>query len=405
VIGGILAALVAFYLLPRAGDLDVVRSQVADHAATVEQVQGRVAALEGAGDDTRERVAALETAAGAAPEPDQLAGQIAQAETRLTALEDQVEALDAGGAGPGDRDRLAALENQLSSLAAAVAELEQAGGAATGTATNRITGQVADLEQRVGQVAGAADQVRALSGKVDALSEQVTSGGAQTEAVAKDVAALTGQASQLSERVEELAVEVGPLQARVTAVEERISTAGNRSGRAATLALLAGQLETAIDQAQAYEAPLDSLRALGADDAVIGEAAARLAPSAASGVPSQAELRRSFAPTANDIVHAARAPKGGGVLERAAGNLMSLVTVRPVGADVEGDDPAARVARAEAKLADGDLAGAVAELQGLEGPAAEAAAPWLERAQARLAAQDALDRLRTHTTGLLAPSQ
>jgi hypothetical protein len=405
VIGGVLAALATFYLLPRAGDLDVVRSQVADHAATVERVQGRVAALEGTDADTRERVATLETAANAAPEPHQVAGQIAQADARLTALEDKVGALDAAGADQGDSRRLAALENELSSLSTTVAGLRQSAGAAAAPASSQIPGRITDLEQRLGQDAGAADRVTALSGKIDALSGQVTSGGAQTEAVAKDVAALTGRVTQLSEQAATLAVEVGALQARVVSAEERISAAGNQSGRAATLALLAGQLEAAIDQAQAYEAPLESLRALGGDDAVIGEAAAKLAPGATSGVPSLAELRRSFAPTANDIVHAARAPDGDSVLDRAAGNLMRLVTVRPVGADAEGDDPAARVARAEAKLADGDLAGAVTELQGLEGPAAEAAAPWLERAQAHLAAQDALDSLRTHTTGLLAPSQ
>jgi uroporphyrinogen-III synthase len=93
------------------------------------------------------------------------------------------------------------------------------------------------------------------------------------------------------------------------------------------------------------------------------------------------------------------------MLDRAAGNLMRLITVRPVGADVEGDDPAARVARAEAKLAGGDLAGAIAELEGLEGAAAAAAAPWLEQARARLVAEQALDRLNTHTAGLLVPPQ
>jgi hypothetical protein len=93
------------------------------------------------------------------------------------------------------------------------------------------------------------------------------------------------------------------------------------------------------------------------------------------------------------------------MLERAAGNLMRLVTIRPVGADAEGDHAAARVARAEARLADGDLAGAVAELEGLEGAPAEAAAPWLEQARTRLAAENALQGLRAHATGLLAQSR
>jgi hypothetical protein len=78
--------------------------------------------------------------------------------------------------------------------------------------------------------------------------------------------------------------------------------------------------------------------------------------------------------------------------------------VRPVGADVEGEDPAARVARAEAHLATGDLAAAVAELEALEGPAADAAADWLAKAKSRLAATATLDRLHARTTELLTSS-
>ena len=68
-------------------------------------------------------------------------------------------------------------------------------------------------------------------------------------------------------------------------------------------------------------------------------------------------------------MHQAQAPEGDSLLDRATGNLMRLVTVRPVGADAEGDDPPARVARAEAALAAGDLAAAVAEIEALDGAA------------------------------------
>jgi hypothetical protein len=209
----------------------------------------------------------------------------------------------------------------------------------------------------------------------------------------------------LDEHTKTLTSDVQALQGRVAANEAQIATAGDERGRAATLTLLAGQVEAAVDQAGGYEAPLESLRALGADDPAVNEVVAQLAPAAASGVPSLAALRQSFETTASRIVHAGPAPGGEGVLERAADSLMRLVTVRPVGADVEGDGAPARVARAEAKLTAGDLAGAVAELEGLEGPEAEAAAPWLAQAKARLAVESALDRLRTHTTGLLAQAQ
>jgi hypothetical protein len=392
VIGGILAALAAIYLLPPAGDLAVVRSQVSDQAATAEQMRARLAALEGTDSATRERVAALETAAEALPEPNEMAGRVAEADARLAALEGTVGEL--GGSDGGAR--LAALEDQLSELSATVGELQQ------GSAGGASSGQIAELEQRLNRLAQASDQAGALSGRLDALADQVAAGQERSGQAATEVAMLSGQVKLLDERAEALAAEVGALQGRVASAEERVAAAGDVGGRAATLTLLAGQVAAAIEQGEAYQAPLESLRALGAEDPVVDEAASRLAPTASTGVPALKQLRESFESTANEIVQSAQAPAGDGVLDRAAGSLMRLVTIRPVGADAEGDDAAARVARAEARLADGDLAGAVAELEGLEGLPAEAAAPWLEQARVRLAAQDALDRLHAHATDLLA---
>jgi uroporphyrinogen-III synthase len=58
--------------------------------------------------------------------------------------------------------------------------------------------------------------------------------------------------------------------------------------------------------------------------------------------------------------------------------------------------PDAVAARAEARLAAGDVAGAVAEVDRLTGPAAAAAQAWLAAAKARLAAERTLDELSRH---------
>ena len=392
VIGGILAALAASYLLPPPGDLAVVRSQVSDQAATVEQMRARLEALEGTDAATRERVAALETAADAQPEPDEMARRMAETDARLATLESTVGEL--GGSDGGER--LAALQDELSQLSATVSELRQVG------TEGASSDQIADLERRLDQVTEGSERVAALSGKVDALADQVAASEERTGQAATAVATLSGQVKLLDERAEALAAEVSALQGRVASAEERVAAAGDVGGRAAALTLLAGQVAAAIEEGEAYQAPLESLRALGGEDPVVDDAASRLASSAAAGVPTLKQLRESFESTADEIVQSAQAPAGDSVLDRAAGSLMRLVTVRPVGADAEGDDAPARVARAEARLADGDLAGAVAELEGLEGPPTEAAAPWLEQARARLAAQDALDRLHARATDLLA---
>jgi len=67
--------------------------------------------------------------------------------------------------------------------------------------------------------------------------------------------------------------------------------------------------------------------------------------------------------------------------------------VRPVG-EVAGDDAGARVARAEVRLSQNDLAAAVKELEGLSGPPADAAAPWLGDARARASVDHVVSALQ-----------
>jgi hypothetical protein len=69
------------------------------------------------------------------------------------------------------------------------------------------------------------------------------------------------------------------------------------------------------------------------------------------------------------------------------------VTIRRIdGASQTG--PEAAASGAQAALARGDLAGAVAALDPLTGANAEAARPWLRMARERLVVETALDRLR-----------
>jgi hypothetical protein len=87
-----------------------------------------------------------------------------------------------------------------------------------------------------------------------------------------------------------------------------------------------------------------------------------------------------------------RGAEDGGWLRQALGKVESLVSIRRVGADVEGDDAEAVLARAQASLEAGDLEGAVAMLDGLA-PAPAPASAWLARAHAHLDAHAALEDL------------
>jgi len=103
-------------------------------------------------------------------------------------------------------------------------------------------------------------------------------------------------------------------------------------------------------------------------------------------------LQQRFQQTAGEIARAERAPPSEDWGDQAIAKLKGLVTVRRVGANAVESGPDAAIASAEGALRDGDLAGAVAALETLQGAPAEAAKPWLDDARARLAAEAALDK-------------
>ncbi|HLT02417.1 MAG TPA: mitofilin family membrane protein [Geminicoccaceae bacterium] len=379
IVGGALVALL-FYLVPQeAPGVAELRSELDQLRQSVSQLEQPPSA------DLLARLDALE---GAVPR-DQAA--------RLQALEEQVAAIDTGAAGAAEQ-RVASLEREVADLASSVAGLQDAApsaGAAGDQAVADLRARIDALEQRLDQADAAGRQIEQLTARLDGLEQQIDAGRAGTAGLGDQMTALSGRLGALSARVDALGETVEQVRQEIAATEDRRT-------QAAALALALTELDAAIEQGAPFEEQLDNLRGLDAADPALAEALEALAPAATSGVPTLPALRNAFAESANRIVNATRVPEGEGLLQQAAANLKSLVTVRPVGADVEGDDAAARVARAEAALDRGDLAAAVAEVEALEGGAARAAEPWLADARRRLAAEQALAGLQERTSALLA---
>jgi hypothetical protein len=350
--------------------LDALEAQVEGQGATQAQLEGDE------GPDLSGRLAEIEAALAQLPGDDP---QLAQLEQRLAALESSTGA--AGDAAPDDG---------TAALQATVTDLQERLAALAVRLPEDTESRLSQLDQRLGAAEQAESRLQQLSGGVDQLTQKLDADERQSQ---------------------ELASQLGALGERVSDAESRLEAASRNRNRATALALIVGQLEAAIDEARPYQTQVQALTAMtqsgaGGDaaDDPIGQAVSELEPGAASGVPSIATLRQSFAPIANEIVHASRAPEGDNLLNRATDNLMRLVTVRPVGDDVRGETAEARVARAEAALDKGDLAAAVAELDQLEGRPADAAADWLAQAKARLGANQAVAQLRTQATDLLSQS-
>jgi uroporphyrinogen-III synthase len=297
-----------------------------------------------------------------------------------------------GGAEGASGDRATAVGALEARLAMLEAQLPEP------AAAQQTADQIAALEQRLTAAEEAGGQASQLAGTVDVVRTAV-----QTSLVR--IAGVGDLVPAGRDRIDEVAGNVQALDQRVTTLQDRVDSSENRRERAATLALLTTQLDAALNESRSYDRLLATLAEVAKDDPAVEDAVGKLRPAAETGVPDLTVLRQRFAETANEIVHQANAPEGDGLIDRATDNLMRLVTVRPVGADAEGDSAAARVARAEAKLAQGDLAGAVAELEQLQGAPAEAAAEWLEMARMRLDAEDAVTSLQAHTTAMLTEAQ
>jgi hypothetical protein len=196
-----------------------------------------------------------------------------------------------------------------------------------------------------------------------------------------------------------MAADLARLQEQVAVLT---AASSERSSSRDGLLLAAGQLSSAASRGAPVAAELATLRAMAGDDPRLGEMIGRIQPVADRPVPVYEDLVTRFPAAAAAALRAGATPLSPPGLfgdsaaaqwwDRTLQSLSGAVTVRRVG-DVAGDSLDARLARAEQRLQARDLAGAVAALEGVSGPAREALAAWLEDARARLALDHGIDEL------------
>lgn len=266
----------------------------------------------------------------------------------------------------------------------------------------QFSADIAGLRADIDRLADAQSQLSAPTAETEALTARLQAVEAeldrvQTEVV-RDVQSATDALSATQDEIEQL-------RQQLAAAGESRSTDDQTIARAVAFAFAAGRLRRAMDAGAPYEGVLSELRALAGDDAAVGALLERLSAAADAGVPTHDALAVQFPAVAREVVASAASDAASDWTERILQRVRNTVSVRRTGADVPGDAAEARVARAEAKLRGGDLAGAVGELDELEGAAAAAAADWLAGARARLDAGAAADELEAVAgTRLLAAS-
>jgi hypothetical protein len=305
--------------------------------------------------------------------------------------------------GPGD-ERIGAIEGRAAQTSQRIEQLAAQLGALDGSVAS-LRETVAGLRQQVpagsGVDAGRLDQLgqrlQALEGaqanRVDPAQVAALDQGLQR--LAREVAQVQESVAGLSKSAADAAT-VLRLTDRIEAAEGAVRQAQSRVNAAQNLLLAVGQLREAVNRGEGFDAELRAVGAIAGNDAPLVQPLQALQPLAANGAPTRAVLTDRFDDLAGRIVRADFGPDEEGWWRQTVQRLASVVTVRRTEGEVAGDSVAAVVARAEAALKNGDLAGAVQQLKALQGPAARTAAPWLQEAQARLAAEKALSDLTAH---------
>jgi hypothetical protein len=358
-IGGLaVLAAIAWGYLPMSAPAD---------APDLAPLEGRIAKLEALPQtpDNREAIEQLET-------------RLAGLETKASGTPPELAALT---------DRVAKLETSLKSMAEAAKD----GGSVADAAA--ISQQINEAEKRLDEkietaLAEAKAGAETDTTAIDSLKKELADVDAKLKALteaelgSEEAAQLLPEIAVLDERLRKIESTLPQL---LEAVDEDINDT-----KRATLAIAFANLRAAVDDGRPYADELAALTQLSPGTGDFGS----LLDYEDTGIPTMRALTASFEESRDNALSTQQSTGDASIIDRLLGSAESLVKIRRIDEAAEGDQPDAVLARAGAKLEQGDLGAAVNEVETLQGAPREAFTKWLDAAQARLDAEVTLQRLQ-----------
>ena len=160
------------------------------------------------------------------------------------------------------------------------------------------------------------------------------------------------------------------------------------TAKSGALAMAFANLNEAVSAGRPYAAELAAVQPLLPDAASVDD----LATHATAGIPTLPELTQDFIALAEKAAPPPAA--GGSFVDSVIASAKSAITIRRIDATATGNAPDAVMARAEDDLKQGELDDAVTEVDSLPPDVRDAFAGWLEKAHARLDADETLAKLQ-----------
>ncbi len=315
----------------------------------------------------------------------------------------------------GTAARITTIEGRVSSHDKRLGLLEQGRTAVTAVLPEEVTSQIGALKDQLTAVQNAMTQAQSAAGfdasplmaRIDALEAKVA-GSAASDGLAlladrmtqwkdsQDGRQILAGAARSLQAV--LAGNPGNPDAALATAQQQSDAlgqalkgvaAGDLKSAATLIALT--QFGASVDNTSPFNEDLKLVEAVAGDrvDAELKTAIDALTPVSQQGVFNQASLKDQLANVGPQIVEASLKGNDVSLKEKALARLNELVQVHKSGELLNGTDVQSKVARAQKNLEDGDIAKAVAELQTLDGKAADTAKPFIDSANATIMARQA----------------
>lgn len=328
--------------------------------------------------------------------------QIATLEGKMGAMDKDVQALN-DGAGflkemvPDDiRDRLANLRKEAETIGADVKNVAQQAQDISRTVLAADAGSLSDrlsiLEAKLGDVEGG-QAIKDLAARIRGLEVTVagqTQLGDSVAELTKIVDAIDGQVNELDDRM------AGAQKTPGSALGETLEGISDKDLKAAALLIAFSQLRDSLNRNTPFSDDLVLLQKLvGNDDPELQTALQRLAPQAEQGgVLTSAGLADELKTLSGDIVFASLKGEEVSPADKAKVRLTQILNVKKDGELVGGTPTQKLVTKAQEQLEKGDVQGAIATLDALDGEAKNKAQPLIDQAQAAVLADQVQNMLR-----------
>ncbi len=259
-----------------------------------------------------------------------------------------------------------------------------------GVAGEAAPAAVIDLQQRITDLGAQVGKVSSLSQKV----EDLQSASGNRDALGQTVSGLQQTIATLQGSVQGLSQSMETMRTHMADIDTALNQKRSENARQFAILLAIDQLREAASTSEPFDTEVAAARALAHDDADVGRQLDVLA-NYSSGAPTLNDLRVEFSDQASEIVRSNVVGSGKSWMRQALYRLGSVVSVRKIGPAKAASSNSAEslVARAESRLEEGDLNGAVSALQGLDGLPKDVASSWIDSAQQRLAVDGALAEL------------